>query len=161
MQRITPCLWFDNQAEEAVDFYVSVFRNAKKGKVARYGKSSANVSGRPEGSVLTVAFELNGQHFLAMNGGPMYKFSPATSMMVVCDTQEEIDHYWDRLSEGGKPSQCGWLDDKYGVTWQIVPSMLEGMAADPDPSKSERMMKALLKMIKLDMAELKRAYDSP
>lgn len=158
MQKITPCLWFDDKAEEAVKFYVSIFRNSKILKVTHYDEASSEVSGRPKGSVLTVAFRIEGQDFVALNGGPVFTFSPAISFMVDCATQKVLDRLWDRLTEGGEIEQCGWLRDKYGVSWQIIPSALQKMISDPDAGKSERVMKAMLQMKKLDIAELKRAY---
>jgi len=157
MQKITPFLWFDNQAEEAVNFYISIFRNSKIVNVARYGDDGAKVSGRPQGSVMTVAFELDGQPFVALNGGPVFTFSPAISFIVDCQTQQEVDHLWEKLSAGGEQQQCGWLKDKYGVTWQIVPSVLGELMSDPDPAKSQRVMQAMLQMTKLDIATLKQA----
>ena len=154
MKKITPCLWFDGNAEEAVNFYTSVFKNFKVGEVMRYGDAGPG----PKGSVLTVAFELEGQEFIALNGGPMYQFSPAVSFFVNCDTQEEIDEFWEKLSEDGQTQQCGWLTDKYGVTWQIVPRMLGTMLQDEDAAKSKRVMQAMLKMTKLDIALLQQAY---
>ena len=154
MKKITPCLWFDGNAEEAVNFYTSVFKNFKVGEVMRYGDAGPG----PKGSVLTVAFELEGQEFIALNGGPMYQFSPAVSFFVNCDTQEEIDEFWEKLSEDGQTQQCGWLTDKYGVTWQIVPRVLGGMLQDEDAAKSKRVMQAMLKMTKLDIALLQQAY---
>ena len=159
-QRITPCLWFDDQAEEAVAFYTGIFRNSKIVTVTRYGEAGREIHGKPAGSVLTVAFELDGQTFTALNGGPMFKFNEAISLQVHCDTQEEVDYYWERLSAGGDKTaqQCGWLKDPYGVSWQVVPGVLIDMLNDPDSAKSERAMTAMLKMKKLDIAELKRAY---
>ena len=154
MKKITPCLWFDGNAEEAVNFYTSVFKDFKVGEVMRYGDAGPG----PKGSVLTVAFELEGQEFIALNGGPMYQFSPAVSFFVNCDTQEEIDEFWEKLSEDGQTQQCGWLTDKYGVTWQIVPRVLGGMLQDEDAAKSKRVMQAMLKMTKLDIALLQQAY---
>lgn len=161
MQKITPCLWFDNQAEEAVNFYISVFKNSKIMSIARYGEAGAEVSGRPKGTVMTVTFQLDGQEFMALNGGPVFTFSPAISFIVNCETQEEVDELWEKLSEGGdeKAQQCGWLKDKYGVSWQIVPAILGEMMSDPDPEKSNRVMKALLPMKKLDIKTLKRVYE--
>jgi predicted 3-demethylubiquinone-9 3-methyltransferase (glyoxalase superfamily) len=160
MQKITPCLWFDNQAEEAAKFYTTIFKNSKIGKIARYGEKGARVSGRPQGSVMTVTFKLDGQEFMALNGGPIFKFTEAISLIVNCGTQKELDYYWEKLSEGGdeKAQQCGWLKDKYGLSWQIVPTVLGKMMQDKDPMKSERVMAALLQMKKLDIAALKRAY---
>lgn len=157
MQKITPFLWFDNQAEEAVNFYVSIFRNSRITDVARYGDDAAKVSGRPQGSVMTVAFELDGQPFVALNGGPVFTFSPAISFVVDCATQEEVDRLWDRLSAGGEPQQCGWLRDQYGVTWQIVPAVLGKLLSDPDAARAQRVMQAMLQMNKLDIGALKQA----
>jgi len=161
LQKITPCLWFDTQAEEAAQFYCSIFRNSRILSISRYGEAGHEIHGKPAGSVLTVAFELDGQVFTALNGGPVFKFNEAISLQVNCDTQEELDHYWDRLSAGGDETaqQCGWLKDKYGVSWQIVPTVLPDMMTDADSRKTERVMTALLKMKKLDIAELKRAYE--
>lgn len=160
MQKITPFLWFDKEAEEAVDFYVSIFKNAKKGAVTRYGKSTEEVSGKPAGSVMTVAFELEGQDFLALNGGPDFKFTEAVSFMINCDTQEEVDHYWDKLSEGGdeKAQQCGWLKDKYGLSWQVVPTVMDEMLRDAEIERSDRVMRAMLGMKKPDIRALRDAY---
>lgn len=160
MNRIIPCLWFDNQAEEATRFYTSIFRNSKVGKITRYGKEGFEFHGRPEGSVLTVEFELDGQTFTALNGGPVFKFNEAISLQVDCETQAEVDHFWEKLSHGGdeQAQQCGWLKDRYGVSWQIVPAALRRMLQDPDAAKSGRVMKALLQMKKLDIAGLQRAY---
>jgi predicted 3-demethylubiquinone-9 3-methyltransferase (glyoxalase superfamily) len=156
MQKITPFLWFDHQAEEAMQFYTSIFKNSKAGAIARYGDAGPG----PKGSVMTATFELEGQPFLALNGGPNpdFKFTPAISFVVNCDTQQEIDMYWEKLSQGGRTNQCGWLTDKFGVTWQIVPSSLGRMMQDKDASRSKRVMQALLKMEKLDIATLERAY---
>jgi predicted 3-demethylubiquinone-9 3-methyltransferase (glyoxalase superfamily) len=159
MRKITSCLWFDNQAEEAANFYVSIFKNSRIGKVARYGDAGANASGRPKGTVMTVTFELDGHGFMALNGGPVFKFSPAISFIVSCETQKEVDGFWERLSEGGEKGQCGWLKDKYGVSWQIVPTALGEMMHDKDSKKSERVMKAMLQMSKIDIKGLKQAYD--
>ncbi len=159
MQKITPFLWFNNNAEEAVHLYTSIFKNSKIGKMARYGKEGAAVSGMPEGSLMTASFQLEGQDFTAINGGPVFKFTEAISFVVDCKTQEEVDELWEKLSEGGVKSQCGWLKDKFGVSWQIVPSMLGEMMSDPDPEKSRRVMTAMLHMTKLDIAKLKEAYD--
>jgi len=159
MQKITPCLWFDDNAVDAANFYVSVFRNSKIGNVARYGEAGAEVSGKPKGTVMTVAFELDGREFIALNGGPQFKFSEAISFVVSCETQKEIDDLWEKLSDGGEKVECGWLKDRYGISWQIVPAVLGEMMTDPDPIRSQRVMQALLKMKKIDMAELKRAYD--
>ncbi len=158
MQKITPCLWFDHQAEEAANFYASVIKEATITNVTRYGAEGAKAAGRPKGTIMTVTFELEGQEFTALNGGPVFKFSPAISLMVRCNTQEEIDELWEKLSEHGEKGQCGWLTDPYGVSWQIVPAILAEMLADKDAEKSERVMSALLKMHKLDIETLNRAY---
>jgi len=161
MQKITPCLWFDSNAEEAVNFYTSIFKNSKIGNISRYGEAGYEIHGKPAGTVLTMEFELNGQAFTALNGGPMFKFNEAISFQVSCESQEEIDYYWGKLSEGGdeKAQQCGWLKDKYGVSWQIVPTVLGEMLADKDANKTERVMTALLKMKKIDIERLKEAYN--
>jgi predicted 3-demethylubiquinone-9 3-methyltransferase (glyoxalase superfamily) len=161
VQKITPCLWFDNQAEEAAKFYVSLFENSAMGAVTRYGKEGFEVHGRPEGSVLTVSFRLEGQEFTALNGGPHFKFSEAISFVVRCETQTEVDRYWDKLGDGGdqRAQQCGWLKDKYGVSWQIVPAALFEMMSGTDRIKSERVMRALLQMKRLDVAALRQAYE--
>jgi predicted 3-demethylubiquinone-9 3-methyltransferase (glyoxalase superfamily) len=159
MQKITPCLWFDDKAEEAVNFYVSIFKNSKVGSIARYGEAGAEVSGRPKGTVMTVEFQIDGQEFLALNGGPIFKFTEAMSFIVNCETQPEIDEMWEKLSKGGEKGQCGWLKDKYGLSWQIVPPVLAEMVQDKDASKSERVMKAMLQMNKLDIKTLKQAYE--
>ena len=155
MQKITPFLWFDHQAEEAMNFYVSVFKNSKVLSVNRYGDAGPG----PKGSVMTASFELDGQVFTALNGGPVYKFSPAISFVVHCETQAEVDEYWEKLSEGGKENQCAWLDDKFGVSWQIVPNALIELLSDPDPAKSGRVMQAMLQMKKIDIEKLKQAYE--
>ena len=159
MQKITPCLWFDNQAEEAVNFYVSIFKKSKIMDIARYGEAGAKVSGKPEGTVMTITFLLEGQEFMALNGGPQFKFSEAVSFVVNCSTQKEIDAFWKRLSEGGEEGPCGWLKDRYGVSWQIVPIVLGEMLQDKDTRKSEKVMKALLQMKKLDIKVLKKAFE--
>jgi predicted 3-demethylubiquinone-9 3-methyltransferase (glyoxalase superfamily) len=159
MQKMTTCLWFDGNAEEAVNFYASVFADSKIGTIARYGEEGAKASGQPKGSAMTVPFELNGQAFLALNGGPMFRFSPAISFMVNCETQDEVDGFWRKLSAGGEEQRCGWLKDKYGISWQIVPSALGKLMSDPDPAKSGRVMKAMLQMNKIDIAGLQRAYE--
>ena len=161
MQKITPFLWFDTQAEEAANFYTSIFKNSKIVSVARYGEEAAKASGRPTGRAMTVAFQLDGQNFVALNGGPHFKFTEAVSFVVNCETQEEVDHYWEKLSAGGdeKAQQCGWLKDKYGLSWQIVPTVMVEMLQDKDPKKSERVMAALLKMKKLDIKTLRQAYE--
>jgi len=158
MQKITPCLWFDDQAEEAVKFYASIFKNSKIKSITRYSEDAAKVSGRPKGSVLTVAFKLAGQEFLALNGGPIFKFTEAVSFIVNCKTQAEVDRLWEKLSEGGEKGQCGWLKDKYGLSWQIVPTILSKMLQDKDARKSERVMSALLQMKKLDIKRLEQAF---
>jgi predicted 3-demethylubiquinone-9 3-methyltransferase (glyoxalase superfamily) len=160
VQKIAPCLWFDHQAEEAAAFYTAIFKNSKIGKIARYTEAGREIHGKAPGSVMTVAFELDGQSFTALNGGPIFKFNEAISLQVNCGTQEEIDYFWEKLSAGGdeKAQQCGWLKDRYGVSWQIVPAALAAMASDPDPAKSGRVMEAILKMKKINLAELKRAY---
>ena len=160
VQRLTPCLWFDGQAEQAATFYTAIFKNSKIGQVSRYGEAGREVHGRPAGTVMTVAFELDGQTFTALNGGPEFKFNEAVSFQINCDTQEDVDYYWAKLTAGGddKAQQCGWLKDKYGVSWQVVPRVLMEMISDPDPRKSGRVMEALLPMKKLDIAALKRAY---
>jgi predicted 3-demethylubiquinone-9 3-methyltransferase (glyoxalase superfamily) len=160
IQKISPCLWFDHQAEEAASFYASIFRNSKIGRISRYGEAGRETHRKPPGSVMTVAFELDGQAFTALNGGPIFKFNEAISLQVNCETQEEIDYYWEKLGAGGdeKAQQCGWLKDKYGVSWQIVPTALPEMASDPDPAKSGRVMEAILKMKKINIDKLKRAY---
>jgi predicted 3-demethylubiquinone-9 3-methyltransferase (glyoxalase superfamily) len=158
-QRITPCLWFDDQAEDAAKFYTGIFRGSKITQVSRYGEAGREVHGRPVGSVMVVAFELDGQAFTALNGGPVFKFNEAISLQVSCETQAEVDHFWEKLSAGGDPQaqQCGWLKDRYGVSWQIIPSVLTQLMGDPDPAKSGRAMEAMLKMKKIDIAALKRA----
>ena len=158
MSKITPYLWFDNQAEEAAKFYTSIFKNSKITDIARYGEAGAKVSGRAKGSVMTVSFELDGQEFTALNGGPVFKFTEAVSFVVNCKTQKEVDELWEKLSAGGEKSQCGWLKDKYGLSWQIVPTVLTEMLQDKDPGKSERVMQAMLKMQKLDIETLKQSY---
>lgn len=169
MREITPCLWFDDKAEEAANFYVSIFslvrgsasggKNSRILSTARYGEEGAKASGRPKGTAMTVIFQLDGQNFMALNGGPVFTFSPAISFIVNCETQEEVDRFWETLSEGGKTDQCGWLKDKYGVSWQIVPTILGEMMQDKDARKSERVMKAMLRMKKIDIKGLKQAYE--
>lgn len=159
MQKITPCLWFDNKAEEAVQFYTSLFPNSKILNTSRYDKASAEVSGQKEGSILTIECELNGQKFLAMNGGPLFKFTEAISFIVNCETQEEVDKYWNALTQGGAEVQCGWLKDKFGLSWQITPTVLEKLLADKDPKKAGNTMKAMLEMKKLDIKKLQEAHD--
>jgi predicted 3-demethylubiquinone-9 3-methyltransferase (glyoxalase superfamily) len=155
MQKITPFLWFNDQAEEAMMFYTSIFKNSKILGVTRYGEAGPG----PKGTVMVGTFELEGQEFLALNGGPVFTFTEAISFVVDCKTQHEVDELWDKLSAGGKPGQCGWLKDKFGVSWQIVPSALREMMSGPDPEKTKRMTLAMLKMTKLDIASLKRAYE--
>ncbi len=157
IQRFSNCLWFDDNAEEAVRFYTSVFDNSRTVATARYSREGAEVSGQPEGSVMTVAFQLDGQDFIALNGGPSFKFNEAVSIVVNCETQEEIDRYWKRLGEGGdeKSQQCGWLKDRFGVSWQVTPRLVQELMADPD--KAPKVMKAILKMKKIDLEALRKA----
>lgn len=159
-QRITPFLWFDDQAEQAAEYYTGIFKNSRIVSITRYGKAGHEIHGRPAGSVMTVAFELDGQSFTALNGGPHFQFNEAVSLQVNCETQEEVDYYWQKLSAGGDESaqQCGWLKDKYGLSWQVVPSILPEMIDSPESQKSQRAMTAMLKMKKIDIEELKRAY---
>jgi predicted 3-demethylubiquinone-9 3-methyltransferase (glyoxalase superfamily) len=161
MQKITPFLWFDNQAEEAAKFYTSIFKNSKVGKILRYGEEVAKTSqsSRPVGSVLTIEFEIEGQKFVALNGGPLFKFNESVSFVVNCETQEEVDYFWGKLTaDGGEESQCGWLKDKFGLSWQITPTVLIDMLHDKDPEKAERVMKAMLQMQKIEIPKLKTAY---
>ena len=162
MQRIAPCLWFDHQAEEAARFYTGIFRNSKIVNVTRYGEAGREIHGRPAGSVMTVAFELDGQPFTALNGGPLFKFNEAISLQVFCANQDEVDHYWEKLSAGGDTNaqQCGWLKDKYGVSWQVVPTALLEMVSDANSKKSQRAFEAMLQMKKLDIDKLERAYNA-
>jgi len=155
MQKITPCLWFEGNAEEAVNLYLSVFKDSKITGLMRYGEAGL----LPAGTVLTISFQLEDQDFMALNGGPYESFNHAISFVVDCQTQAEVDWYWDRLSEGGQQEQCGWLRDKFGVSWQLVPSILDRWMSDPDPEKARRVTEAMFKMVKLDIAELQRAYD--
>jgi predicted 3-demethylubiquinone-9 3-methyltransferase (glyoxalase superfamily) len=157
VQKITPFLWFDQQAEEAAKFYTSIFPNSKIVKVVRYGESGPG----PAGSAMTVEFQLEGQTFVALNGGPVFKFTEAISFVVNCQTQEEVDAYWDKLAAGGGEVQCGWLKDKFGLSWQIVPAVLSKLLSDPDPKKSQRVMKSLMTMKKLDIRALQQAFDNP
>jgi predicted 3-demethylubiquinone-9 3-methyltransferase (glyoxalase superfamily) len=155
MRKIKPCLWFDGNAEEAMRFYTSVFKNSKVGNVMRYGEAGPG----PKGTVMAVTFELDGQEFMGLNGGPHYKFSPAVSFFITCKTQDEVDYFWDKLSQGGQTQPCGWLQDRFGLSWQVVPSALGEMLEDKDAEKSQRVMKAMLQMKKLDIARLRQAYD--
>jgi len=157
MKAFTPCLWFDSQAEEAARFYTSIFKNSKIGTITHYGDAAAKAAGRPKGSVMTVAFQLDGQEFLGLNGGPHFKFSEAISFMVNCETQKEIDDFWEKLSEGGEQGPCGWLKDKYGLSWQIVPAALGEMMKDA--KGAEKVMEAVLTMKKLDIKTLREAYE--
>ena len=154
MQKITPFLWFDHQAEEAMHFYTSIFKNSRAGTVQRYGEAGPG----PKGSVMSVTFELEGQQFFALNGGPHFSFKPAISFFVNCETQQEVDELWEKLSDSGEKNSCGWLRDKYGVSWQIIPTALGKMLEDKDPEKSTRVMKAMLQMKKIDINALKQAY---
>ena len=154
MQKIVPFLWFDGRAEEAMNYYVSIFKNSKIGSVHRCGDAGPG----PKGSVLTATFQLEGQEFMALNGGPLYKFSPAISLFVNCETQKEVDELWEKLSAGGTEVQCGWLKDRYGLSWQIVPTILPKLLQDKDPERAQRVMKAMLQMKKIDIAGLQRAY---
>lgn len=159
-QKITPCLWYNSQAHDAAAFYTGIFPGSRINRIAHYGEAGREIHGMPPGSVLTVEFELEGQTFVALNGGAEFRFNEAISLQVHCDTQDEVDHFWARLSEGGDPQaqMCGWLKDRYGVSWQIVPSMLPDMIVDPDKEKSGRVMTALMQMKKLDIEALRRAY---
>ena len=162
MQKITPFLWFDGQAEEAVKFYTSVFKNSKAGRILRYGEEAAKVSSsrRPVGSVLTIEFELEGQKFVALNGGPLFKFNESISFVVNCEAQEEVDYFWEKLTvDGGQESACGWLKDKFGLSWQVVPTVLIEMLHDKNSEKSERVMQEMLQMTKIDIDKLKAAYE--
>src|SRR5688572_23790519 len=159
MQKITPFLWFDNKAEEAANFYVSLFKNSKITGTTRYDEKAAEATGRQKGTVMTMEFQLEGQEFVALNGGPHFKFTEAISFVVNCETQEEVDDFWATLSEGGAEVQCGWLKDKYGLSWQIVPTVLGEMMQDKDPEKTKRVMGAMLQMKKLDIQTLKQAYE--
>ncbi|MBI1833516.1 MAG: VOC family protein [Candidatus Andersenbacteria bacterium] len=159
MQKITPHLWFDNQAEEAATFYTSIFKNSKIGETSRYGEEGKEVHGQKPGTVMTISFEIEGQKFLALNGGPVFKFTEAISFMVSCDTQEEIDYYWGKLSAVPESEQCGWLKDKFGLSWQITPKVLGDLLSDKDKAKAGRVMNAMLKMKKIDIEGLKKAYD--
>jgi predicted 3-demethylubiquinone-9 3-methyltransferase (glyoxalase superfamily) len=156
MQKITPFLWYDGKAEEAMNFYVSIFKNSKTGRITRYGDAGPG----PKGTVMSVTFQLDGQEFFALNGGPHFTFTPAISMFVNCETQEEVDELWEKLSAGGEKSRCGWLKDKFGLSWQIIPSALGRLLNDPDPAKSQRVMKAMMQMTKIDIEGLKRAHEN-
>jgi len=160
LQKISPCLWFDSEAEDAAKLYISIFKNSKITNISRYGEAGREFHGKPPGTVMTVGFELDGQSFTALNGGPIFKFTEAVSFQVSCETQEEVDHYWQRLSEGGdeKAQQCGWLKDKFGLSWQIVPTILPKLLSDPDSKKSQRAMTAMLQMKKIDIQALKKAH---
>jgi predicted 3-demethylubiquinone-9 3-methyltransferase (glyoxalase superfamily) len=159
MQKITPFLWFDDQAEEAVKFYTTVFENSNVGRILRYGEEAAKASGRPTGSVLTIEFEIEGQKFVALNGGSQFKFNESVSFVVNCETQEEVDYYWGKLTaDGGQESACGWLKDKFGLSWQVTPTVLIDMLHDTDSAKAERVMKTMLQMQKIDIEKLKAAY---
>ena len=158
VKAIMPCLWFDTQAEEAASHYVSIFPKSKLGKITRYGHEGKEIHGKPPGSVLTVEFELEGIRFLALNGGPLFKFDEAVSFQVLCETQADIDYFWSKLSQGGSESQCGWLKDKFGLSWQVAPTILNEMLQDPDAARADRAMRALLQMHKFDVAALKKAY---
>ena len=155
MQKITPCLWFDTEGEEAANFYTAIFKNSSILEVSRYGEAGP----RPAGTVMVVSFELDGQEFTALNGGPEFTFNEAVSFQVNCESQQEVDDFWDRLCEGGEPGPCGWLKDKYGVSWQIIPTALNELLNDPDPDKSQRAMKAMLQMGKIDIEALRQAAD--
>ena len=155
MQKITPFLWFDDKAEEAMNFYVSIFKNSKRGRISRYGEAGPG----PKGTVMVATFQLEGQDFIALNGGPHFKFTEAISLVVNCESQDEVDAFWEKLSEGGSKGQCGWLKDKYGLSWQVVPTALGKLMSDPDPEKSKRVMTAMLKMTKMDIQGLQQAYD--
>ena len=154
MDKITPFLWYDSQAEQAAEFYIGIFKNSKIVTVARYGEAGPG----PKGSVMTVEFELDGQRFVALNGGPLFQFNESVSFVVNCEKQDEVDYFWDKLSAGGETSQCGWLKDKFGLSWQVTPTVLAELISDPDPEKSERVMKAMLEMEKIDIATLRKAY---
>ena len=158
-QKITPFLWFDDKAEEAAKFYTSIFKNSKIGNITRYDEEAAGPTGRPAGSVMTVDFQLGGQEFVALNGGPMFKFTEAISFVVNCENQEEVDYFWSKLAAGGEESRCGWLKDKFGLSWQVVPTVLIEMLTDQDTAKAKRVMHAMLQMDKIDIAVLKKAYD--
>jgi predicted 3-demethylubiquinone-9 3-methyltransferase (glyoxalase superfamily) len=155
MQKITPFLWFDGKAEEAAKFYTSIFKNSRIGSISRYGEEGPG----PKGAVMSATFQLEGQEFIALNGGPQFTFSPAISFFVNCETQEEVDEIWEKLCEGGKKNRCGWLQDKFGVSWQVIPTALGKLLSDPDPEKSGRVMRAMLQMEKIDIRGLQQAYE--
>jgi predicted 3-demethylubiquinone-9 3-methyltransferase (glyoxalase superfamily) len=157
-QKITPFLWFDSQAEEAANFYVSIFKQSRIGAISRYDDEASKAAGRPKGSVMTVEFELDGQKFIALNGGPHFKFTEAISLFVNCENQKEVDYFWEKLSAGGQEVECGWLKDRFGLSWQVVPTALLEMLQDKDPEKSKRVMQAMLQMKKIDIARLEQAY---
>jgi predicted 3-demethylubiquinone-9 3-methyltransferase (glyoxalase superfamily) len=157
--KITPCLWFDTEAEEAANFYVSIFKGSKLGSINRYNKEGHEVHGKPPGSVLAVEFEIEGQKFVGLNGGPQFKFNEAVSFQIHCKNQGEVDYYWSRLTEGGKEVACGWLKDKFGLSWQVVPDQLFAMLSNPDRTKVERVTKAYMSMKKFDIAELQRIFE--
>lgn len=159
-QKMALCLWYDNEAEAAANFYASVFKNSRIGTISRYGKEGFEFHKKPVGTAMTVEFELNGMNFIALNGGPQFKFNEATSIVISCDTQAEIDYYWAKLTEGGEEGPCGWLKDKFGVSWQVVPSILSAYMTDPDTAKSQRVAAAFLKMKKFDIEALKTAYEN-
>jgi predicted 3-demethylubiquinone-9 3-methyltransferase (glyoxalase superfamily) len=160
LNKITPCLWFDHQGEDAAKFYTSIFPNSKINEVSRYGEAGKEIHGREPGSVMVVAFELNGQSYTALNGGPIFKFNEAISLQIECEDQKEIDYYWEKLNEGGDPEsqQCGWLKDKFGLSWQVVPKIMGKLMTDPDPAKRDRAMAAMMQMKKLDIAALEKAF---
>ncbi|HSR11809.1 MAG TPA: VOC family protein [Thermodesulfobacteriota bacterium] len=159
--RITPCLWFDSEAEEAAEFYTAIFPDSRIGRITRYGKEGYEIHGRPEGTVMTAEFEIGGQPFVALNGGPIFKFNEAVSFQVHCETQDEVDTYWEKLSRGGdeKAQQCGWLKDKFGLSWQVVPRLLTDLLSDPDPEKSQGAMQAMLQMKKIDIEKIREASE--
>ena len=157
-QKITPFLWFDGNAEEAAKFYTSIFKDSKIGKITRYDEEAAQATGRPAGSVMTVEFQIEGQEFVGLNGGPVFKFTEAVSFVVKCETQDEVDYFWSKFSSGGEESRCGWLKDKFGLSWQVVPVVLIEMLADKDAAKAKRVMHAMLQMDKIDIPTLKKAY---
>jgi len=161
VQKITPCLWFDHQAEEAAAFYTAIFTNSRIGRVTRYGKEGFEIHGRPEGSAMTVEFELDGQAFTALNGGPVFRFNEAVSFQVMCESQAEVDFYWEKLSQDGdeQAQQCGWLKDKFGLSWQVVPRALIELVGDPGSEKAQRAMRAILQMKKIDLEKIRQAYD--